>query len=191
MKAGSAFGTRRSPLLSPRFIRTAALLSTASLLSACGSLDFSMFARKSAPVEEVVEVIPPPPALPKPALIISRMVAEPPQSRGDAGAYIDFINGTDLTVEYVMFKTTAYDESGRIVPAKRSGDPNTWLRVAGPFAPGQASGSRHWEQLWQNRNLRCFEIEGVELIYMDGMVEFYESDRIALLPGSEDKNSCS
>lgn len=164
--------------------RTLILLACSLFISACG-----YFQKKPEP-EPVVEV-PPPPPLPRPALIVSQMTPEQPQARGDAGAFINFINGTDLTVQYVMFKTTAYDSQGRIVHSKKSGDPNTWLRVAGPFAPGQASGSRHWEQLWQNRDLRCFEIEGVELIYMDGMVEFYESDRIAILPESGSSNTCS
>ena len=164
--------------------RSTIMLITAISLTGCLSLS-----TKTEP--EPVAEVPPPPALPKPALLISHMTPETPKARGDVGAYIDFINGTDLTVKYVMFKTTAYDHNGRIVPSKRSGDPNTWLRVAGPFAPGQASGSRHWEQLWQNHNLRCFEIEGVELIYLDGMVEFYDADRIAILPGSDSDNSCS
>ena len=169
-------------------LRTSVIFITAVSLTGCLNLSF-LKREKQPELEPVVEV--PPPSLPKPALLISQMTPETPRARGDVGAYIDFINGTDLTVKYVMFKTTAYDHNGRIVPSKRSGDPNTWLRVAGPFAPGQASGSRHWEQLWQNHNLRCFEIEGVELIYLDGMVEFYDADRISLLPGSDSDNSCS
>lgn len=183
MKAATIL--RKPNTASQLLFRATLLILATATLSGCLS-----FSKKTPEPEPVVEV-PPPPPLPKPALLISQMLPETPRARGDVGAYINFINGTDLTVEYVMFKTTAYDHHGRIVPSKRSGDPNTWLRVAGPFAPGQASGSRHWEQLWQNHNLRCFEIEGVELIYMDGMVEFYEADRIAILPGSDDENSCS
>ncbi|KAA0874636.1 hypothetical protein [Nitrincola tapanii] len=173
--------------------RPSLILSLSLTLILAGSLSgckYSFFKKKQPEPEPVVEV-PPPPPLPKPALIISQMMPEKPQARGDAGAFINFINGTDLTVQYVMFKTTAYDRNGRIVHSKKSGDPNTWLRVAGPFAPGQASGSRHWEQLWQNRDLNCFEIEGVELIYMDGMVEFYHSDRLSFLPDSDRDNTCS
>ncbi|MCD8514035.1 MAG: hypothetical protein LRY63_12540 [Nitrincola sp.] len=170
-------------------LRTSIIFITAASLTGC--LNLSFLKKEKQPEPEPVVEVPPPPPLPKPALLISQMTPETPRARGDAGAYINFINGTDLTVEYVMFKTTAYDHNGRIVPSKRSGDPNTWLRVVGPFAPGQASGSRHWEQLWQNPNLRCFEIEGVELIYMDGLVEFYHADRIAILPGSDTDNSCS
>ena len=181
------------PLRTPKFtskllLRSSVIFVTALSLTGCLNLSFL---KKSEPEPEPVVEVPPPPPLPKPALLISQMTPETPRARGDVGAYINFINGTDLTIEYVMFKTTAYDHNGSIVKSKRSGDPNTWLRVAGPFAPGQASGSRHWEQLWQNHNLRCFEIEGVELIYMDGMVEFYHADRIAILPGSDTENSCS
>ena len=176
---------RTRNIVSKLLLRTSVIFITAISVTGCLNLNF----KKNTP--EPVAEVPPPPPLPKPALLISQMTPEAPKARGDVGAYINFINGTDLTVEYVMFKTTAYDHNGRIVPSKRSGDPNTWLRVAGPFAPGQASGSKHWEQLWQNHNLRCFEIEGVELIYMDGMVEFYHADRIAILPGSDSENSCS
>lgn len=183
MKLAKPFRARTS--IGSMIARTLVLLVAAASLTGC--LNFS----KKTPEPEVVIDVPPPPPLPKPALLISQMTPEPPKARGDVGAYISFVNGTDLTIQYVMFKTTAYDQNGRIVPSKRSGDPNTWLRVAGPFSPGQASGSRHWEQLWQNHNLRCFEIEGVELIYMDGMVEFYHADRIAILPGSNSGNSCS
>lgn len=181
MRSAKPLRTRKQ--LVTIIIQAAVLIFTAMALSGC----LNLHKKKTEPVADV----PPPPPLPKPALLISQMTPEPPKSRGDVGAYINFVNGTDLTIQYVMFKATAYDHNGRIVPAKRSGDPNAWLRVAGPFTPGQASGSRHWEKLWQNHNLQCFEIEGVELIYMDGMVEFYDADRLSFLPGSDSDNRCS
>lgn len=183
MKTATSLPT--SKRFSNTLLRSTILAFAALALTGC--LDFSFLKRDPQPV---VEVIPPPPPAVRPALMVSQATPDARGSRGDVGAYINFINGTNLTIEYVMFKTTAYDHQGRVVPSKRSGDPNTWLRVAGPFSPGQASGSRHWEQLWQNRNVQCFEIEGVELIYMDGMVEFYEADRIELLPGSKAQNTC-
>lgn len=174
-----------SNVIKKTLVRGCVVLTTALLLSACS------FMKKEEP-EVVVVPPPPPPAEPelKPALLISQMYPEQPTGRGDAGAFIDFVNATDGILEYVMFKTTAYDSQGRVVHSKKSGDPNTWLRIAGPFTPGQSSGSRHWEQLWQNLDLACFEIEGAEVIYINGLVEFYHADQIAVLPSSETQNNC-
>lgn len=128
---------------------------------------------------------------PEPALFIQEMLSETPKKNGDVGAFVDFVLNTSAPVEYVMFKATAYDHDGAIIPAKRSGDPNAWLRTFGPFNPGQSSGKKHWAELWRNANISCFAIEGVELIYLDGLVEYYESDRISHATEGQEITTCT
>ena len=89
-----------------------------------------------------------------------------------------------------MFKTTAYTADGKVVPSKKSGRPNAWLRVAGPFAPGASSGNKRWEKVWQNKKLSCFRIEGAELIDVDGVVEYFEADQIKLAPSAAASAEC-
>ena len=154
-------------------IRLGSLALTAALLSACAQ-------KKPEPVAQ-----PKPAPVLKPVLMISDH-----RAGGSSDAHISFINGTDKTLQYVMFKTTAFTHSGQRVNSKKSGRPDTWLRVAGPFAPGEHSGDKVWKQVWQHRDLGCFRIEGAELIYAeDQSVEYHATERFALLNGSELRNS--
>jgi hypothetical protein len=157
----------------PRAIRLGVLTLAATLLAAC--------AHQKVP-EPVAQ--PKPAPAPKPVLMISDYRAS-----GSSDAHISFINGTDKTLQYVMFKTTAFTRNGQRVNSKKSGRPNAWLRVAGPFAPGEHSGEKVWKQVWQNRDLGCFRIEGAELIYAeDQSVEYHGSDHFALLNGGKLRN---
>lgn len=155
-------------------LRLGGLALAAALLGAC--------AQKEMPKPPVAQK--PEPVKPKPVLIISDHRAS-----GNRDAHISFINGTDKTLQYVMFKTQAFTRDGQQVASKKSGRPDTWLRVAGPFAPGEHSGEKIWKQVWQHRNLDCFRIEGAELIFAeDQSVEYHTSDHFALINGSDLRN---
>lgn len=162
------------------FLRALPTATATLLLAAC--------AQKPQPVVKAPE--PKKPAPPPPALVIKDYHPANPSAHGVVAAHIDFINGTPNTLEYVMFKTTAFTDDGRVVRSKKSGRENAWLRVAGPFAPGESSGDKRWEQVWQNRKLSCFRIEGAELIDINGVVEYYDADRISLLPQAAARGSC-
>ncbi|WP_432697606.1 hypothetical protein ACQUQP_04450 [Marinobacterium sp. YM272] len=127
---------------------------------------------------------------PAPVLVIRDMHPAAPESRGIVAAHIDFTNNSKNTLEYVMFKTTAYTKDGELVQAKKSGRDNAWLRIAGPFAPGQSSGDKRWEKVWQNKNIACFRIDGAEVIDIQGVVEYYKADRIQLSPALLARGSC-
>lgn len=155
---------------------------------ATASLLLAACAQQPQPVAEApVQKKPTPPP---PALVIRDYHPAVPGSRGVVAAHIDFINTTPNTLEYVMFKTTAFTDDGKLVRSKKSGRENAWLRVAGPFAPGESSGDKRWEQVWQNKNLSCFRIEGAELIDVNGVVEYYDANRIALLPQAAARGQC-
>lgn len=128
---------------------------------------------------EPVAVAPKPKPKPKPVLMISEHATQ-----GTSAARINFTNGTGKTLQYVMFKTSAYTADGKPVNSKKSGRRNAWLRVAGPFAPGEISGDKVWKKVWQHPNLGCFRIEGAELIFADQSVEYHGVDRMALLNNS-------
>lgn len=159
-----------------------------TLLMLTGALLLSACAQKPQPVAKVEKPAPPP--KPKPALLIKAFHPAEPESKGVVAAHIDFINGTETTLEYVMFKTTAFTADGTLVPSKKSGRENAWLRVAGPFVPGQASGDKRWDKVWQNRKLSCFRIDGAELIDIQGVVEYYDADQITLLPSAAQSAAC-
>lgn len=159
-----------------------------ALIMLCGALLLSACAEKPQPVAQAPEPAPPPPK-PKPTLQVTNFFPAPPEKKGVVAANIEFVNSTESTLEYVMFKTTAYTADGKLVPSKKSGRENAWLRVAGPFAPGQSSGNKRWDKVWQNSKLSCFRIEGAELIDVDGVVEYFEIDQIKL-PSASTSAEC-
>ncbi|SEG61264.1 hypothetical protein [Marinobacterium lutimaris] len=143
----------------------------AMLLAAC--------AEKPQPV---VQQPPPKIVEPLPVLVINGMHPGTPEKNKIVAAHIDFSNGTKNTLEYVMFKTTAYTHGGEVVKSKKSGRDHAWLRVAGPFSPGEGSGDKRWDKVWQNDKIACFRIDGAEVIDIQGVVEYYKADQIQLSP---------
>ncbi|MBA4503475.1 hypothetical protein [Marinobacterium marinum] len=154
-------------------LRLGGLLVVSTLLAAC--------AQKQP---EPVAVKPEPKPEPKPVLLISDH-----HTRGNSDASISFTNGTEQTLQYVMFKTSAFTREGNPVNSKKSGRRNAWLRVAGPFAPGEQVGNKVWKKVWQHPNLGCFKIEGAELIFADQSVEYHGFDRFAMMNQSAMQNA--
>lgn len=152
-------------------VRFAIPVAGALLLAAC--------AEKPQPVAEKpipVKVVP------AKVLVIRDMHPAEPEKNKIVAAHIDFVNGTPDTLEYVMFKTTAFTHNGEVVKSKKSGREHAWLRVAGPFSPGEGSGDKRWEKVWQNDKIACFRIDGAEVIDIQGVVEYYKTDQIQLSP---------
>jgi len=155
-------------------------------LTGCGN----MF-KKPAPVvepepEPVVYVRP----IPKPVVQINGFRAGKPGKAGLTDAHISFSNVSDQPFQFVMFKTTAYNAEGKIINAKKTNRPETWLRVAGPFRPFSSAGEHKWGQIWANKKATCFEVEGVEIIFMDGANEFYNESRLGEILDPSLNNSC-
>lgn len=126
--------------------------------------------------EQVTEA-PPAPVLPEQRLVVHDLVTDTNKKKVVA-AQVDFTNKTGRSLEYVMFKTTAYDQNGKVVPALKSGRPNAWLRIAGPLQPDSRTGAHRWEKVWSSAEINCFRIDGAEVIYEDSSVEFYQLDQI-------------
>ncbi len=157
------------------------------IIPTAGALLLAACAEKPQPVaQKPVPVIVEPP----PVLVINDMRPESPAKNKIVAAHIDFSNGTKNTLEYVMFKTTAYTHSGDVVKSKKSGRDHAWLRVAGPFSPGEGSGDKRWEKVWQNDQIACFRIDGAEVIDIQGVVEYYKADRIKLSPALAALGTC-
>ncbi|GAA0695897.1 hypothetical protein GCM10009104_24720 [Marinobacterium maritimum] len=155
-------------------LRLGSLLAMSVLLAAC--------AQKQPAPPPVAKPAPKPE--PKPVLLISDH-----HTRGSSDASISFTNNTGQTLQYVMFKTSAFTREGKPVNSKKSGRRNAWLRVAGPFAPGQSVGDKVWQKVWRHPNLGCFKIEGAELIFADQSVEYHTTDRFAMLNQSAMRNA--
>ena len=123
---------------------------------------------------------PPLPPAPTEKLIVHNLTTDIGGKRNHVAAHVDFSNQTGRALDYVMFKTRAFDQKGVEIPALKSGKPNAWLRIAGPFTSGHRTGNQRWEKVWASAELTCFRIEGAELIFDDSSVEFYEMDKIEL-----------
>lgn len=153
-------------------------LSKPALVSGMAALLLSACAQQPSQ-QQVTQAPAPEPAKPAPALIVSNFHPAPPH-RGIVAAHIDFTNNTGRTMEYVTFKTTAFDQNGNLVRSRKTGRINAWLRVAGPFASGKSSGDRSWDNVWTARHMACFRIDGAELIDTQGVVEYYTADQMQL-----------
>ena len=127
--------------------------------------------------EKVAET--PPPPMPEQRLVVHDLTTDTGKKKLVA-AQVDFTNKTGRSLEYVMFKTTAYDQQGQVVPSFKSGRPNAWLRIAGPIEHDSRTGAQRWEKVWASSAINCFRIEGAEVIYEDSSVEFYQLDQIEL-----------
>lgn len=120
------------------------------------------------------------PLKPEQRLIVHDLRTDSSGKRNHVAAHVDFTNQTGRSLEYVMFKTTAFDNQGKLVPSLKSGRPNAWLRIAGPLHDGSRTGSNRWEKVWASADINCFRIEGAEVIYEDSSVEFYKPDQIEM-----------
>ena len=129
--------------------------------------------------KEKVAEVPVPPPMPEQRLVVHDLTTETGKKQLVA-AQVDFTNKTGRSLEYVMFKTTAFDRQGQVVPSFKSGRPNAWLRIAGPLQPGSRTGAQRWEKVWASSAINCFRIEGAEVIYEDSSVEFFQLDQIEL-----------
>ncbi len=98
----------------------------------------------------------------------------------NVAAIIDFSNQTDRGLDYVMFKTIAFDSDGRVIPAMLSGDDHAYLRIAGPLSPNHRTGDQLWDKVWADSAISCFRIEGAELIFSDSSVEDFAYDQIEM-----------
>lgn len=158
----------------------------AMALAGCDSM-FKKPEPPPAPAPEPVVKIKP---LKEPVVQVHGFKPGKPGKGGLTDAHISFSNVSGQTLQFVMFKTTAYDAQGRIVPAKKTNRPDTWLRVAGPFHPFAQTGEHKWDKIWQSNNIACFEVEGVEIIYMDGANEYYNESRLGDILDAGLNNSC-
>lgn len=127
--------------------------------------------------KKVAKVAPPEPSQ---RLIVHDLSTEVSGKRSHVTAAVDFTNDTGRSLEYVMFKTTAFDQQGREIPSLKSGRPNAWLRIAGPLDHGDRTGAKRWEKVWASKHISCFKVEGAEVIYDDSSVEFYNMDQISI-----------
>lgn len=128
--------------------------------------------------------------VPKPVVQVSGFFPGAPRRNGLTDAHISFKNVSDQTLQFVMFKTTAYDSDGKVVEAKKTHRQHAWLRVAGPFGPYADAGEHTWNKIWQSRKTACFEVEGVQIIYMDGANEYYNASRLGDILTDGATNHC-
>lgn len=139
--------------------------------------------------EKVVQQAPPPPPPEpvKPLITLNETAPIQPKKRGPYGANISFVNSSAGTYQYILFRTTAYDETGKVVNARKSRDESAYLRVAGPIRPGQNSAGHTWTNTWNKKGVHCLDVDQVEIIFTDGSVEVASGQTLAKL----NQNSCT
>jgi hypothetical protein len=152
-----------------KIIKWTGLAAMLALLSACST-------------KEVV-VIPPEPPEPPPVVITPLITLENAlpiaDSKRAVGANIDFLNSSPGTYQYILFRTTAYDATGKVIKARKSLDESAYLRVAGPINPGERSAGNSWKNTWASAGVSCLDIDSVEIVFSDGSVEVAKGETLA------------
>ena len=85
------------------------------------------------------------------------------------GVSIELIyrNLSDKTIKYIDFEVTPYNAVGDVISGDFDGKTTVLLNKVGPIGPGERRDTT-WENIWYNSTFRCFELNSVEITYMDG-----------------------
>jgi hypothetical protein len=150
----------------------------------------------SACSQEKVVIMPPPEPAPPPIVISPLITLENAHpiikgKRGPVGTNIDFVNSSEGVYQFILFRTTAYDDAGNIVRARKSRDHSAYLRVAGPIMPGQRSLGNAWKNTWAKHSVQCVDIDSVEIVFSDGSVEVASGQTLAKLNSTCAMNTAS
>jgi len=128
-------------------------------------------------------------------VLVNSMRTSYPNSAGGVDAHINFVNSSSKTLKYVLFTATPYNRVGDVAPSEIGHKRTARLRATGPYKPGKGNvgllGDSYWENVWYNNTIRCMEIEGVEVTFMDGTTKTYEGQELSKVLASNLNNSCS
>jgi hypothetical protein len=106
-------------------------------------------------------------------IVIYRSECGYPNIVGGIDVSIYFINISEKTIKYVTFEVIPYNAVGDVVASEIGGEITAYLKETGPIESGKANITPStswsgWKAVWYNPTVKCIEIVGIEVIFMDG-----------------------
>ncbi len=136
-------------------------------------------------------------------IVITYIYSTMPHSAGGVHVYINFVNTSYKTINYVTFYVTPYDNVGNVAPSRIGGKRTTSLRSTGPYRIGEGNASQYWTimgymqqshgywtNVWYNHSIRCIEVDRVSIEYRDGEKITIDKDYIYKLTDVGVRNRC-
>lgn len=82
-----------------------------------------------------------------------------------------------------------YNAVGDIVKSTIGGKTLVLAELTGPLATMEFTYPT-WNNLWYNQTLRCVQLEGIEITYMDGEIKKIEKSNIGEIFSQSLSNTC-
>lgn len=128
-------------------------------------------------------------------IVITLIHSTMPHSAGGVHVYVNFVNTSYKTINYVTFYVTPYDNVGNVAPSTIGRKTTTPLKDTGPYRIGEGNASQYWtimgpmqqsdgywKNVWYNHAIRCIKIDKVLIEYSDGTeTEIHKGDVYRIL----------
>ncbi len=123
-----------------------------------------------------------------PVYINSKTIS-PPNSAGGVSATYSLRNISAKPIKYVTLNLMPYNAVGDIVKSAIGEKTLVLAKFTGPLAPMEFTYPT-WNNLWYNQALRCVQLEGIEIIFMDGEIKKIEKSNIGEVFSQSLSNTC-
>lgn len=123
-----------------------------------------------------------------PVYINSKYIS-PPNSAGGVSARYSLRNISAKPIKYITLSLIPYNAVGDIVKSSIGGKTLVLAEFTGPLATMEFTYPT-WNNLWYNQTLRCVQLEGIEIIYMDGEIKKIEKSNIGEVFSQSLSNTC-
>lgn len=102
-----------------------------------------------------------------------------PNTAGGIDAYVRFQNVSERTIKYVRFTVTPFNRVDDVAFSTIGNRSTTVLRDTGPYAPGERVTNSYFRNVWYNPTISRFEINSIEVIFMDDSSKIFDQSQIA------------
>ena len=106
---------------------------------------------------------------------------------------MNFSNLSDKAIKYITFYTLPFNPVGDVIVSEIGGKSLTALKYTGPLDSGEFT-MAGWENVWYNPTFSCFEINEIEIEFMDSTALALNKTEVSkILMGSTNElisNSC-
>ncbi len=111
------------------------------------------------------------------AFLITDFGIHPPNTAGGVSIYYAFEHlDSTRTVREVTFSITPFNTEGLVEKGIHSGASTKRLRRFGPISVQDGERQYHFENVWYNSNIRCAQLDRVDIVYTDGSRKSHRQD---------------
>jgi hypothetical protein len=126
-----------------------------------------------------------------PPITITDIYTIGPNTAAGVDVRIRFTSIAQETIKYIRFWTLPYNRVGDTVRSTIDGESEKVLTTTGPYTMDDGSITGKWKNVWYNPSLSCVEITKVEVESLQGSIESYNAQQLALVLRRSGLNDCS